>query len=128
MTARTYEAHRRRAQQSPAKGRNPPTNLPPPCTLMRCGKPTLPPPRAERPLAIALAGEAIDREEPTTPRSRHFVKVQTAKAAHRLASGYHRKFDWKLSDGSDGRIEVHKYARSPGRVLVHMGTMLTDAA
>lgn len=83
--------------------------------------------KPERIVAIALAAHAADREDPMTTRSREFREVQIAKAAHRLASGYHRKFEWQLRDGDTGVYAVHAYARSTGRVLRHLGKAIDEA-
>ncbi|MEQ9689448.1 MAG: hypothetical protein RLO48_06930, partial [Bauldia litoralis] len=83
--------------------------------------------KPERIVAIALAVHAADREDPITPGCQEFREVQIAKAAHRLASGYHRKFDWPMRDGDTGVYVIHEYARSTGRVLRHLGKAIDEA-
>jgi ribosomal protein L37AE/L43A len=83
--------------------------------------------KAERLLAIALAVAAIHEEEPTSPHKREFRQVQIAKAAHRLASGYHREYEWPLKDGQKGIYAIHAYARSTGRVLRWLGKAIEEA-
>ncbi|TPQ50459.1 hypothetical protein C2U72_13320, partial [Prosthecomicrobium hirschii] len=75
----------------------------------------------ERILAIALATAALIEEDPGSHRSREFRIVQTAKAVHRLASGYHRTWDFPLRDGTTAPYTIHAYPRSTGRVLRHIG-------
>lgn len=77
----------------------------------------------ERLLAIALAVHALIEDDPAaTHRITEWRIVAIAKAAHRLASGYHRV--WSLEDAS-GRIvqqtQLHAYPRSSGRVLRYLG-------
>lgn len=79
--------------------------------------------KPERLLAIALAVCALIEDNPgATHRISEWRIVAIAKAAHRLASGYHRV--WRFEDAS-GRIvqqaELHKYPRSSGRVLRYLG-------
>jgi hypothetical protein len=50
--------------------------------------------------------------------------VAIAKAAHRLASGTHRKWPFYQADGSVKYIEMHAYPRSSGRVLRHLGAII----
>lgn len=80
----------------------------------------------ERLLAIAVAVHALIENDPAvTHRIREWRIVAIAKAAHRLASGYHRI--WEVPD-NQGRIvqrtELHAYPRSSGRVLRHLGEMI----
>lgn len=78
----------------------------------------------ERLLAIHLAISALIVEDPGSHRVREFRIVQVAKAAHRLASGYHKSWDVPQRDGQTARIELHAYPRSSGRVLRHLGEMI----
>jgi hypothetical protein len=81
--------------------------------------------KPERLLAIALAVHALIEE---APQAVHRVKVwrivAIAKAAHRLASGYHRV--WEITDANRRvhRTELHAYPRSAGRLLRLLGTMI----
>ena len=83
--------------------------------------------KPERLLAIHLAVSALIKEDPGSHRVKEFRIVQTAKAAHRLASGYHQSWDVPLPDGRPGKYEIHAYPRSSGRVLRHLGEMIEDA-
>lgn len=80
----------------------------------------------ERLLAIHLAVSALIEEDPGSHRIQEFRIVQIAKAIHRLASGYHQKWDVPLPDGQTIRKEIHAYPRSSGRVLRHLGAMIED--
>jgi hypothetical protein len=76
-------------------------------------------------LAIHLAISALIEEDPGSHDVREFRVVQVAKAAHRLASGYHQTWeDSPLEGGRMGRWEIHKYPRSSGRVLRYLGQMI----
>ena len=78
--------------------------------------------KPERILAIYLAVCAIIREDKSSHRVQDFTIVQVAKACHRLASGYHRR--WELPVGRSGQtapLEMHVYSRSSGRLLRFMG-------
>lgn len=82
--------------------------------------------KPERLLAIAVAVSALIEEAPElTHRTREWRIVAIAKAAHRLASGYHRV--WEVLD-DNGRVaqrtEMHAYPRSSGRVLRYLGEMI----
>lgn len=77
-------------------------------------------------LAIAVAVSALIESDPAaTHRIREWRIVAIAKAAHRLASGYHRV--WEVRD-EGGRVaqrtEMHAYPRSSGRVLRYLGEMI----
>ena len=79
--------------------------------------------KPERLLAIAVAVHALIEDNPAaTHRIPEWRIVAIAKAAHRLASGYHRV--WNLED-ANGRLvqrtEWRAYPRSSGRVLRHLG-------
>ncbi len=80
----------------------------------------------EKLLAIYLAVVMVIEEDPTSHRVHEFRIVQIAKAIHRLASGYHRRWEIRLNDGRIVRPEIHSYARSSGRVLRHLGTMIEE--
>jgi hypothetical protein len=82
--------------------------------------------KPERLLAITLAVHALIEDAPEAcHRINEWTLVAVAKAAHRLASGFHRV--WELPD-DQGRIvqrrERHTYPRSSGRVLRHLGQMI----
>lgn len=79
--------------------------------------------KPERLLAIAVAVHALIEDNPAaTHRIQEWRIVAIAKAAHRLASGYHRV--WSLEDATGKvvqRTELHAYPRSSGRVLRYLG-------
>jgi hypothetical protein len=77
--------------------------------------------KPERLLAIHLGIGILTREDPVAPGTTEFRLVQTAKIAHRLASGFHRTWEFPLPDGRTVPYTLHKYARSTGRVLRHLG-------
>jgi hypothetical protein len=81
--------------------------------------------KPERLLAIGVALAALIEEAPANiSRTREYRLVGVAKAAHRLASGTHRKWSAPHPDGSIRQIEMHTYPRSSGRVLRHLGEMI----
>jgi hypothetical protein len=82
--------------------------------------------KPERLLAIHLAITAIIEEDPGSHRTKEFRLVQVAKAAHRLASGYHRVWPQQDKQGRTFRIELHAYARSTGRVLRLIGVAIEE--
>lgn len=67
-------------------------------------------------LAITLAVCALITDDPRSDKTPEFRRVQIAKACHRRASGYHKVWSERSS--------LHVFARSTGRVLRIMGTML----
>lgn len=82
--------------------------------------------KPQRLLAIHLAITALIEEDPGSHRVKEFRLVQVAKAAHRLASGYHRVWPQQDKNGRPFRIELHAYARSTGRVLRLIGQMIEE--
>jgi hypothetical protein len=56
-----------------------------------------------------------------------FRIVQVAKAAHRLASGTHRHWDFPLDNGGTAPLAFHVYPRSSGRVLRVIGKAIEEA-
>jgi hypothetical protein len=82
--------------------------------------------KPERLLATHLAITALLEEDPRSHRVRDFRLVQTAKAVHRLASGYHRVWPQQDQKGRTFRIELHAYARSTGRVLRLIGKAIEE--
>ena len=50
--------------------------------------------------------------------------MQAAKIIHRMASGSHKRWEQLGTDGKLKITELHKYPRSRGRVLVHIGKKL----
>jgi len=85
--------------------------------LARLRRAEIPP---ERLLTIALAVSAAVREDPIGPGGlpHEYRRVQIAKSAHRLQSGY---------DGFYGPRSSHeRYPRSSGRALRHIGQMIDD--
>lgn len=83
--------------------------------------------RPETILAIHLAVSALIEEDPGSHRVREFRIVQVAKAVHRLASGYHRQWEFEGNDGRTRVTELHGYARSTGRVLRFIGEEIDKA-
>lgn len=82
--------------------------------------------KPERLLAIHLAIATLIEEDPGSHRTKEFRIVQVAKAAHRLASGYHRTWPHQDKNGRNVKIELHAYARSTGRVLRLIGQAIEE--
>jgi hypothetical protein len=80
------------------------------------------------PLAAMLAVELAILNDPQAERKQHFKWVQAAKLVHRMASGSHRRWEHETSDGKVHIEELHKYPRSRGRVLIHIGQQLEKVA
>ena len=80
------------------------------------------------PLAAILAVELIIIDDPLAERKQHFKLVQAAKLVHRMASGSHKRWEQQSSDGKTYVKELHKYPRSRGRVLLHIGQQLERVA
>jgi hypothetical protein len=80
--------------------------------------------KPERLLAIHIAMTALIEDDPGSHRSKEFLRVQSAKAIHRLASGYHRAWEMTNPQGGVRRIELHKWPRSSGRVLRYIGSAI----
>lgn len=81
--------------------------------------------KPERLLAIALAVHGLINEAPqVVHRIKDWRIVAVAKAAHRLASGYHRVWEMADASGRIHRTELHAYPRSAGRVLHLLGAMI----
>jgi hypothetical protein len=73
-------------------------------------------------LAVKLCHTANSQPE------RHFRWVQAGKAVHRLSGGTHKRWERHLPDGRIEVTELHRYPVSRGRVLVHLGEALANAA
>lgn len=80
------------------------------------------------PLTAMLAVELAILNDPQAERKQHFKWVQAAKLVHRMASGSHRRWEHETSDGKVHVEELHKYPRSRGRVLIHIGQQLEKVA
>lgn len=80
----------------------------------------------ERLLAIHMAVHALIEDDMGSHRVREFRIVQVAKAAHRLASGTHKRWDFPLADGRTAPLEMHIYPKSSGRILRVIGEKLDD--
>jgi hypothetical protein len=79
--------------------------------------------QADRLLAIHMAVSAhIEDDAGSHREEEHYHLVQVAKAAHRLASGTHRRWEWP----GGGTIVMHVYPKSSGLVLRVMGRALDD--
>ncbi|MER9414759.1 hypothetical protein NKI95_02035 [Mesorhizobium sp. M0306] len=76
---------------------------------------------AKRLVAIYLAVAALIEDDFASNRTKEFQIVQAAKAAHRLASGTHRRWMMWNPKGEDVSIEIHAYPRSSGLVLRKIG-------
>ncbi|MCB5206230.1 hypothetical protein [Methylovorus mays] len=81
-----------------------------------------------KPLAAWIAVELIFLDDPQSERKQHFRWVQGAKIIHRLASGSHKRWERQDANGKVTTLEFHKYPRSRGRVLVHLGEQLHRVA
>ncbi len=82
--------------------------------------------RPERLLSIHMAVAALIADDADAHQVTEFRLVQTAKAAHRLASGTHRRWDFPMADGSTRPLAMHAYPKSSGRVLRVMGYELEE--
>lgn len=76
------------------------------------------------PLAAILALEMLILNDPQPERKQHFKLVQAGKLIHRMASGSHKRWEHITIEGKVWVEEMHKYPRSRGRVLVHIGQKL----
>jgi hypothetical protein len=83
---------------------------------------------AERLLSIYLGVAALIEDDRGSHRVREFRVVQAAKAAHRLASGTHRRWEMWNPRGAPVPTELHVYPRSSGLVLRKIGEALERAA
>jgi hypothetical protein len=82
--------------------------------------------KPERLLAIHMAVSALIEDDAGSHRVTEFRIVQVAKAAHRLASGTHRHWDFPLDDGSTAPLAFHAYPKSSGRVLRVIGKTIEE--
>lgn len=82
--------------------------------------------KPERIVAIVLAVTALIEEDPESHRTKEFRTVQISKAVHRLASGYHRVWEYEDYNGRSRRTELHAFPRSSGPVLRMIGRMLEE--
>lgn len=76
------------------------------------------------PLAAYLAVEMIHSEDPEPARSRggrQYVRVQSAKVVHRMASGFQKEWHQEQSGGGFKVKRLEAYPASSGRVLRHVG-------
>ncbi|OBP81202.1 hypothetical protein BAE42_03235 [Mesorhizobium loti] len=81
---------------------------------------------AKRLVAIYLAVAALIEDDFESHRTREFQIVQSAKAAHRLASGTHRRWMMWNPKGEDVPFEIHAYPRSSGLVLRRIGEAMEN--
>jgi hypothetical protein len=81
---------------------------------------------SDRIIAIVLAVTALIEEDRGSHRTEEFRTVQIAKAVHRLASGYHRVWDFEDHQGRMRKIQLHAFPRSSGPILRIFGRMLTE--
>jgi hypothetical protein len=82
--------------------------------------------KPERLVAIVLAVTALIEEDPGSHRKKEFRTVQIAKALHRLASGYHRVWEYIDYRGVKRRTELHAFPRSSGPVLRLIGRKVEE--
>ena len=82
----------------------------------------------QAPLAAMLAIELVILDDPQAERKQHFKCVQVAKLVHKMASGSHKRWERESKDGEIYVEELHKYPRSRGRVLIHIGQQLERVA
>jgi hypothetical protein len=82
--------------------------------------------KPERFVAVVLAVTALIEEDPGSHRIKEFRTVQIAKALHRLASGYHRVWEYVDYHGRKRRTELHAFPRSSGPVLRLIGRKVED--
>jgi hypothetical protein len=75
-----------------------------------------------------LAVELVILDDPQAERKEHFKWVQAAKLVHRMASGSHKRWEREINNGKVEVTELHKYPRSRGRVLIHIGQQLEKVA
>ncbi len=80
----------------------------------------------DRLLAIQMAVSALIEDDAGSHRVTEFRIVQVAKAAHRLASGTHKRWDWPMDDGTTKPLAFHAYPKSSGRVLRVMGKAIEE--
>ena len=80
----------------------------------------------QRLLAIHMGVTAlIEDHRDAHKRNTEYRIVQVAKAAHRLASGTHRRWDaFPRADGTLAIIEMHTYPKSSGMVLRVIGAKI----
>ncbi|PWV99852.1 hypothetical protein DFR52_10349 [Hoeflea marina] len=81
----------------------------------------------ERLLAIYLGVSALIEDDWGSHRDEEFRMVQAAKAAHRLASGTHRRWDTFRANGTPYQTSLHVYPKSTGLVLRKVGQALKKA-
>lgn len=80
-------------------------------------------------LAIPIAMRGLLQEaDGYFARDPEYRQVAAAKAAHRLASGTHKSWEFHQRDGRVVRREMHAYPRSSGQVLRHLGELLEGEA
>jgi hypothetical protein len=82
--------------------------------------------KPERLLAIHMAVSALIEDDAGSHRVKEFRIVQVAKAAHRLASGTHQRWDVPMDDGSTRLVEFHAYPKSSGKVLRVIGAAIEE--
>lgn len=81
----------------------------------------------DRLMAIYIGVSALIQDDYGSHRTEEFRLVQAAKAAHRLASGTHRRWEMWNPVGSSVPVELHAYPRSSGLVLRQIGATLDKA-
>lgn len=82
--------------------------------------------KPERLLAIHMAVSALIGDDAGSHRATEYRIVQVAKAAHRLASGTHKHWDFPMDDGNTAPLAFHAYPRSSGRVLRVIGKAIEE--
>jgi hypothetical protein len=74
-----------------------------------------------------MAVSALIEDDAGSHRVTEFRIVQVAKAAHWLASGTHKHWDFPMDDGSTAPLAFHVYPKSSGRVLRVIGRAIEEA-
>jgi hypothetical protein len=73
-----------------------------------------------------MAVSALIEDDAGSHRVTEYRIAQVAKAAHRLASGTDRHWDFPLDNGSTAPLAFHAYPRSSGRVLRVIGKAIEE--
>lgn len=86
------------------------------------------------PVAAWLAIEMVVRTDLEPASGNEFKRVQAAKLVHRMASGSHKRWEHTIPDPAWSGLRtktvverMHKYPKSRGRLLRHLGADLEEA-
>lgn len=83
---------------------------------------------ADQVLSIWLAVSLAHAADMQAESKLEYRLVQAAKVMHRLAGGFHRRWEHHRNDGSKYVTEIHKYPASKGQILRHTGKALREVA